>query len=337
MRQRKLDAPVPDWDALAHEPRLLSDARLLGALHAELRARLGPDEGLRSLFQLGLLHGLRDARRAGACQGDRLRPGDRCIALAPVLPIALGARPRGTPRGDVALVGSWPSAHEAEAHRARLGPSDTPVCGFSSGYTAGWYSGLLERDLATVERSCVARGDDACRFEVRDLHALASDGDARALLHELPFAELRALAERPSPGQPPAPRAEPQAAAIASPSGDIPIVHVWGSVMVIPYPGPEAALRALELIHTDPAAHRVSVVVLDLAEATLDAAFGAAELEGVVAAIESAGAEALLAAVQPLSESAVSELADDGLLVYKDVPLAIAAAFQIAEAQERTV
>ena len=46
---------------LMTEPKLLVDARLLAALIVELEDELGSDAAARTLFQIGLIHGLRDA------------------------------------------------------------------------------------------------------------------------------------------------------------------------------------------------------------------------------------------------------------------------------------
>jgi anti-anti-sigma regulatory factor len=96
-------------------------------------------------------------------------------------------------------------------------------------------------------------------------------------------------------------------------------------------------LRALELIGRDPAAQDVSVVIIDLTQAILDEAFGAAALEHVVAAIEGWGAEPVLAGLSPLTERAASELAARHVITHKELASAIAAAFEIVRAQGRTV
>lgn len=320
-------------DGMAQEPRLLADAALVGALHADLAARHEPAHALATLVQLGFLHGMRDAVRGAARMSAQVRPGPQPAVTALLLPLALGARPRGTPRGEVALLGTWPGAPEADARLAHLGRGKAVSCGLSTGYTAGFYSGLLERDLVAVERACVTKGDDVCRFEVRDAGAWRERGDAAALalLDALPFEAFRALASSAAALREPAP------AAASHCEDEGPVVHVWGPVMVMPFGEPEEALRGLALIGRDPAARDVSVVVLDLADVILDDAFGASTLESVVEAIEGWGAEPVLAGVSPLSERAVDALTARGVPVHKDLPLAIASAFQIAQVQRRTV
>jgi hypothetical protein len=53
----------------------------------------------------------------------------------------------------------------------------------------------------------------------------------------------------------------------------------------------------------------------------------------VLDAVEGWGAEPLLTGISPLSERAVADLEKTHLVIRKDLPEAIAAAFQIAEAQ----
>jgi hypothetical protein len=107
--------------------------------------------------------------------------------------------------------------------------------------------------------------------------------------------------------------------------------------MVIPFSGVDEALRSLDLIGRDPAAREVSVVIVDVTNAILDEAFDAAALELVVSAAQGWGAEAVLAGVSPLTEGAVADLERQGVTAHKDLPFAIASAFQIVRAQGRTV
>jgi anti-anti-sigma regulatory factor len=107
--------------------------------------------------------------------------------------------------------------------------------------------------------------------------------------------------------------------------------------MVVPYAGPDEALAAIELVERDPGAREVSVIVLDLGGAVLDEAFAAAALERIVETVEARGAELLLAGVSPLAESVLAGLEPRPIGVHKDLDHAVAAAFQIAEAQRRAL
>jgi len=313
---------------LDDEPRFLLDRAFLGSLHAELQGRLGARDARSALLQVGFLHGLRDAARVVlAGFGPTLEPAPG-MPTAPRLAIQLEP-----PGRELQLTGCWPERREAEAHLSVQGPCPEPGCFVSCGYTSGWLSGLLETDLLAVETSCSASGAEQCRFDAREPSSWREAGEprARAILEELPFAALRPIVDRHLAGrihrEPPGPDGF---------EAGSPVVHVWGPVMVVPYSGPEECLRALELIGRDPGARQVRVVILDLSGTLIDDGFGAAALEQVLAAIEGAGAEPLLAGISPISQPVVAELEGAHLVLHKDLPEAIAAAFQIADAQRRS-
>ena len=50
--------------ALMNDPKLFVDGRFLASLLVELEDELGPRKASLALFQIGMLHGLRDAARA---------------------------------------------------------------------------------------------------------------------------------------------------------------------------------------------------------------------------------------------------------------------------------
>lgn len=317
-------------DGLAREPRLVVDARLLGALHAELEARLGVHEAADTLLHLGFLHGLRDALRV--VRGGWSGTTPAAPPAAPLLPMRLEPRAAGG-LPALELRGSWPERNEAAARLAQLGGATEPSCHLSAGYTSGWLSGLLGADLLAAEEECAACGGSSCRFVAREPGEWQARGQlaVAARARALPFAELRALVERDL-GSGPAPAGPAERFDAAAP-----VVHVWGPVMVLPFCGPDESLQAVELIGRDPAAREVSVVVVDLTGAVIDEGFGALALEQTLDVIEAWGAEPVLAGVSPLSERVVAELERAHLVVRKDLPQAIAAAFVIAQAQQRLV
>jgi hypothetical protein len=323
----RLDALGIDLEgSLLDEPRFLGELAFLGALHAELRGEVGPEAAEAVLLQLGFARGLFDA---GRIVRDGLAEG---IAPAPATPLParlpMRLAPRADGRGGLALEGSWPERAEARAVASALGPAGAPACAASAGYTAGWLSGVLGADVLAVEVACAACGAAACRFVAREPGDWLARNDRRAasLLEALPFAELRELVGRrlaALPARAPGDGFEPGS----------PAIHVWGPVMVVPFSGADESLRALELVSREREARDVRVVVVDLSGAIVDDGFGALALERILDAIAGLGAEPILAGVSPLSMGAVSELERAHALVRKDLPEAIAAAFQIAEAQ----
>ncbi len=334
-RERALEALGFDPDALwVRDAGLLFDPHFLGALHAELGEELGPEEAPATLLQIGFLQGLRESQRVleetSASKGSELG-GARSSPLAIQLRVKQGPMAAGA----IALEGTWPERAEASAHLEAVGVATGGACAVSAGFTSGWLSGMLDADLLAVETSCSATGAPACRFEVRDAESWQQGGDAAAAggLAALPFAALRELVLGRVPAGSSAP-AEPER---PGREGDSAVVHIWGPVMVVPYTGPDEALAAIELVGSDPGAREVSAIVLDLAGAPLDEAFAAAALERMLETIEARGGELLLAGVSPLAESVLADLERRPIGIYKDLDHAVAAAFQIADAQRRAL
>jgi hypothetical protein len=313
---------------LLKEPGILLDPHFLSALHAELRSELGKSDANITLLQMGFLHGLQDAMRAVSTAFGPDQPEPRSPA-GPSLAFRLRAAADTAEPGATSLKGLWPERIEATAHLAAFGKPEHPACFLSAGYTSGWLTGTLEADVLVLESSCSACGADSCSFSAREASVWRELGDPAALkiLEALPFAVFRTFvrANLDSLGD-----REPALDRVDAGSS---IVHIWGPVMVIPFRGGDAALNAVELIGRDPTARDVSVVVVDLSGAAIDEAFGAMALEQIVELIEAWGAEVVFAAVSPLSEAAVAGLERQPLLIHKDLAGAIAAAFQLANAQ----
>ncbi|UCE87363.1 MAG: 4-vinyl reductase [Deltaproteobacteria bacterium] len=318
---------------LFHEPRVLQDTRLLGALHAELLEELGAEQAASALLQVGWFQGLRDATRLLQRGFFELGPEPGALPTSPLLTMRLAPLASDLPRGAIEVRGIWPEHIEASAHASALGVSRDATCYASAGYTSGWLSGVLEVELLALEESCSTCGDEACTFVAREPEVWRRRGDARALrlLASLDVARLRELVAEELESEAPAAQGE---------SGfdpNSPVVHVWGPVMILPFSGPEASIQAVELIGNDPGAAGVKVVVVDLGGVILDEGYGAVALERVIDAVHGFGAEPILTGVSPLCEPLIASLECGQVLVEKDLSQAIATAFQIAHAQCRGV
>lgn len=310
---------------LHEEPRFLLDPTFLGSLHLELHERLEPEDARAALLQLGFLHGLRDAlvvmegSLGGSVDGPAASPAAARVAMQLT---------HGIDNAGLDIQGAWPDHREADAIRQIVGEKDTSMCHLSSGYTAGWLSGVFDADIVALETECRCKGNDVCRFIARESSAWIAEGERSALelLEALPVRPLRDIVEHHMAKQPPTEESVDHFERGSA------VVHVWGPVMVVPFSGPDEALRALDLIGRDPGARDVRVVVLDLAGAIIDDGFGASALEQVLDAVASWGAEPILTGISPLSEAAVADVERSHLLMRKDLPEAIATAFQMAEA-----
>jgi hypothetical protein len=324
---------------LMNDPKLFVDGRFLASLLVELEDELGPGNAALALFQIGMLHGLRDAARCCRRHGEETEP-DRSPAAdttALVMNWDTGLRHRSD--GTVELAGSWPECHEAAARISRLDLAHAPSCSLSAGYTSGWLSGTLDHSLVARELECAAAGGSRCRFAVVDVSrgAAAGDVELESLLSQVSFEAFRKLALRPPVDR----RERPPTGAAIGVDGRFdraqPVVHIWGPVMVLPFTTLEEALGTVDMLGRDPGIGEIRSVVVDLRERPLDEGFGAAALEQVLETIESWNAQSLLTGISPGSEAAIASLESSHLIVRKDLSEAIATAFQIADAQRHSL
>ena len=320
---------------LMNDPKLFVDGRFLASLLVELEDELGPRQAGLALFQIGMLHGLRDAARACRRHGERESPVVGYAADTTALVMNWGAGIRVERGGSFRLAGSWPERHEAAARMSRLESAASPCCSLSAGYTTGWLSGALDRSLVAREIECAAAGAAVCRFEVHETGSWgsATDPELDWLLSQVPFDAFRKIALRPPIER----RERPAKGSAIGADGHFdrsqPVVHIWGPVMVLPFTTLEEALGTVDMLSRDPGIGEIRSVVVDLRELPLDEGFGAAALEQVLETIESWNAQSLLTGVCARSEAAIASLESSHLIVRKDLSEAIATAFQIADAQ----
>lgn len=331
---------------LMNDPKLFMDGRFLASLLVELDDELGADQSALALFQIGLLHGMRDASRV--CGAD---PGawSECDAqrvpetTALVMPWTIhnGGRDSeadaehdsdaGTTKGTIH--GTWPERHEAVARCSRLGPGDAPTCFLSAGYTSGWLSTALNRPLIAREVECAAQGAAGCRFEVLegDVWLARADPIVSWLIENVPFEAFRKIASNPRIDR----QSKPPVAGTVDGEFDRSqaVVHIWGPVMVLPFTTLDEALGTVDMLGRDPSIHEIRTVIVDLRDRPLDEGFGAAALEQVLETIESWNAQSIVTGVGPEAEAAVASLESSHLILRKDLSGAIATAFQIADAQ----
>lgn len=323
---------------LMNDPKLFVDGRFLASLLVELEDELDDAQRPAVLFQIGLLHGLRDAARVLRAHDEIPAPAGAVRADTPSLVMRWTPGPTGPDADGVAIEGSWPEQHEAAARCARLGASEGASCWMSAGYTTGWLSGTLDRTILAHEVECVARGDAACRFEARELDEAHARGEAdiRRFLAEIPFDAFRRIAASP-PIERSAGPADAEVALEGHFDRSQAVVHIWGPVMVLPFTTLDEALGTVELLGRDPGIGEIRAVIVDLREQPLDEGFGAAALEQILETIESWNAQSLITGVSPASEAAIASLESSHIVLRKDLSEAIATAFQVCDAQRHVV
>ena len=62
----------------------------------------------------------------------------------------------------------WHDSYEAEQHAHHFGPSATPVCWSLVGYTSGYVSACLGREVYFRETTCAGQGARRCGVIGRD-------------------------------------------------------------------------------------------------------------------------------------------------------------------------
>jgi len=105
-----------------------------------------------------------------------------------------GTHVQGKPVGRILIRGT--DVFEAWAMRQHGQVAESPMCSYTAGVLIGFVNSLTgRRDMVCVERTCQARGDDACLFELlpieatRDVPVVAFDPDP-LLSHQLNLLEV---------------------------------------------------------------------------------------------------------------------------------------------------
>ena len=191
---------------LLREPGILLDPHFLGSLHAELEEQEGADDAEITLFQMGFLHGLKDAMQAvnNAFGSDEW---DTRSLAGPLLAFRLYAEAPAAATAALSFQGVWPERTEASARLAALGRPLHPSCFLTAGYTSGWLSGTLDADMLALETACSACGAVTCTFSAREASVWRELGEPDSLrfLDTLPFTAFRTFVQSQSAAQNKAP------------------------------------------------------------------------------------------------------------------------------------
>jgi len=226
----------------------------------------------------------------------------------------------------LALQGLWPLGNESNF---RVG--ETPDgCLVSMGYTSGWLSGATGVDLLALETSCRGQGDDACRFTAleRSGWQILDDPRPEELLSALPIAAFRALARNPM-----SQKLEEVSAASEPTDPNHAAVQLWPPLMVIHDPQPATALRALELLESDPATYGISVVILNFDERMSGENCSPDDFEPFLAAVEARSADTIYSNPPGVWQGAHPSLSMRPLAETRSLEEAIGLGLQISRAQ----
>ena len=228
------------------------------------------------------------------------------------------------------FTGTLKPSLEAKLHAASYPPSHDPVCIVSAAYAAGWYSELLADPILVRETHCIARGDDACRFEARRVADWQASDDVFSsdLLMHLDFDTLRAKARE---------AVDDSTGGDAADLGPFdplsPAAHIWGPVLILPYSGIDDSEDALLSIERDIGIDPVRVVVIDVTGARIDP-LEASGLARLLDRVEAMGLEAILVGLDDRDTPPFRE-PEHGLALpirARDLAEGIALGFQMCQA-----
>jgi len=307
---------------LVRDPHEIFHPQLLRNLRDELERDLGSEGARLTALQMGCLLGMRDGMQAadcllwgGAIEGSPLRPA---------LCMHYGCTQRVN--SELALQGSWPLANESGL---RLGDG-FGGCLISTGYTSGWLSAATGVDLLALETSCRGQGDDACRFTALEEGGwgLLDDPRSEEVRSALPLAAFRALARDSLSKNVEENGPAPQPAEFSGGS-----IQLWPPLMVIHDAEPASAVRALELLESDPAAQGISVVILNFADGSVGENYSPEDFQPFLAAAEACSADAIYANPPEAWWTALPRVAVAPLAETESLEEAIGLGLQISRAQ----
>jgi len=154
---------------------ILLDAVAMGLLRKQLIDTLGIAAARAILTRFGFAHGYRTAEATRAelpwASPEAWRDaGGRLHTLQGLISFAPGSD------GPLSAEGARvESSYEAEQHLLHLGRADAPVCWTLAGFASGYLSRVEGRDIFVIERRCMGRGDENCRFLGRAAEAWGAE------------------------------------------------------------------------------------------------------------------------------------------------------------------
>ena len=157
-----------------HEQRVvILSAAAMGLLRKELVDTLGLETARRLLLRFGFADGYHDAvslrdRSTWASPQEGLRAGATLHTLEGIVraDVVRIEHDESTGRFEEEVV--WHDSYEAEQHLHHYGRSASPVCWSLVGYSSGYVSACMEKEIYFRETSCLGQGARACSVVGRD-------------------------------------------------------------------------------------------------------------------------------------------------------------------------
>jgi DNA-binding NtrC family response regulator len=181
-----------------HEQRVvILSAAAMGLLRKELAETLGADAARRLMLRFGFADGYHDAvslrdRSHWADPIEGLRAGAMVQRLEGIVRADLLKVEHDPETGRFEEEVVWHNSYVAEQHIHHDGLSPEPVCWSLVGYTSGYVSACLGKEIYFRETSCLGQGHDKCTVVGKDveswgagIEALRFDFQSADLGHEV--------------------------------------------------------------------------------------------------------------------------------------------------------
>jgi DNA-binding NtrC family response regulator len=167
-----------------HEQRVvILSAAAMGLLRKELVDTLGVDTARRLLLRFGFADGYHDAvnlreRSNWTSPAEGIRAGATLHMLEGIVRVEVRRidHDPDTARFESEVV--WHDSYEAEQHVHHYGKSAAPVCWSLVGYSSGFASACLGKEVYFREQACMGEGANHCTVIGRDADSWGSDIDA---------------------------------------------------------------------------------------------------------------------------------------------------------------
>lgn len=181
-----------------HEQRVvILSAAAMGLMRKELVDTLGQEAAKRVLLRFGFADGYHDAvnlraRSNWASPLDGLRSGALLHTLEGIVRADVRRAQYDEESGHFEEEVSWHDSYEAEQHIHHYGKSSAPVCWSLVGYSSGFASACLGKEIYFRETTCAGQGERHCSAIGRDVNSwgaeiesIRADFQAANLGHEV--------------------------------------------------------------------------------------------------------------------------------------------------------
>jgi transcriptional regulator of acetoin/glycerol metabolism len=167
-----------------HEQRVvILSAAAMGLMRKELIDTLGLETARRLLLRFGFADGYHDAvslrdRSKWANPLDGLRAGAMLHTLEGIVRVEVRAVEYDEMTGRFTEEVVWHDSYEAEQHVHHYGKSTSAVCWSLVGYSSGFVSACLGKEVYFRETSCLGTGASRCEAMGRDAESWRQELDA---------------------------------------------------------------------------------------------------------------------------------------------------------------